>query len=103
MRITLVDWLSFGSLLLAIIALGLAMIQLLDARRQAKGLERQGQALTFVTNSLSTRYIGPFPDWQRGLSDLIDSAKRELRVLSANPAPGYFTDPANFMSIRHAI
>lgn len=91
------------SLWLGIIALIIACIQFRDAHKQAKLMESQSNALGFVTQSLTTRYIGPFPEYLPQVADLIETAKVELRIITGNPVPAYFSAPNVFMNYSHAI
>lgn len=101
-----VDWkalLGETSLWLAIVALLFACVQLWQARRQAKRLKQQGDALGLITESLSTRYIGPFPEYLSSVIDLVETAERELKIVNGNPTPAYFSAPRTWMDYSHAI
>jgi hypothetical protein len=94
---------ALASLGLAVVALLLALIQLGQAHRQTKSLNRQGEALLFVTSSLSTRYLGAFPEYLTHVARLVGNTTSELRVLVGNPLPAYFSSPARFLAYAQAI
>lgn len=77
------------------IALALAVWQLRDARSQAR-------SLTAIHRSLSTRYVGLFPEYLSQIADLIDSAKQSITVFCDFPAYGCFSNPEGWLLCRHA-
>jgi hypothetical protein len=85
-----------ASFALVITALGLSIWQVLAARRQTKNL-------AVVTESLSTRYLGSFPNYLLELTSLLQRVDRELLILSTLHSHGAFSDPDGWLSIKHAI
>ncbi len=100
------DWgalLGQVSLWLAIVALVLACFQSWEARKQTKRLQSHSSALVLITESLSTRYIGPFPDYLSSATEIINSSHRELQIIVGNPAPAYFSSPSAWMDYTQAV
>ncbi len=103
MHLSNVDLISILGLCLTVVALLLATAQSWQAHGQAVLLARQNKALEFVTASVSTRYIGPFPEWIPEVTELVKGANRELLILAANPVLGYFGRPDMSLELLHAI
>lgn len=97
------NWLGHVSLWLAVLALVLACFQTWEARKQTKGLKSQSDALILITDSLSTRYLGPFPDYLTAVSELIKTARTELNIINGNPTPAYFSAPSIWLDYIQAI
>jgi hypothetical protein len=98
-----IGWSTILSLVLAVVALTLATSQSYQAVRQAKRLNEQSEKLQFVTDSLSTRYLGRFPDYIPHVIQLIDEANVDLRILAANPVPAFFTAPKLALDYANAV
>src|SRR6185369_711129 len=96
-------WLNEGSLGLAVVALILACFQTWEARKQTKRLKSHSDALGLITESLSTRYLGPFPEYLSVVTDLVSSAKAELLIVVGNPTPAYFSNPALWIDYVQAV
>lgn len=88
---------------LTVIALILAGIQFLEARRQTSRLAEQSSALGFIAGSLSTRYLGPFPEYLSSVTDLVETAQQEVQILNGNPTPAYYTSPALWTRYSQAV
>ena len=90
------SFINIIALFLTVAALALAIWQTLLAHRQTKDL-------SFISNALSTRYLGTFPEYFPQLNDLIKSAKHELLILSTIPAHGAFSDHEGWLKEKHAL
>ena len=88
--------LNFIGLLLTIIALLLSVWQTLAARKQTKNL-------SVISNALSTRYLGEFPDYLLEIGSLMFRAKKEILIVSAIPCNGVFSSPDAWIRQKHAI
>jgi len=94
----LVSW-TFGGLgflevlglgyLLAIVAIYFATIQFLDSGKQIKRIED-------IALSMTTRYIGKFPDNLPGLIDVVRAAKRELLIFADFVGYGSYSNPKEY-------
>src|ERR1700710_1792791 len=56
-----------------------------------------------ITSSLSTRYVGYFPDNMEEVIKLISGTKRQLIIICDVPAYGHFSNPYGFAEYDHAI
>jgi hypothetical protein len=66
-------------------------------------MRSQSDTLIMITESLSTRYIGPFPDYLTAVNELINTASSEIHMVTGNPTPAYFTAPALWLDYVQAI
>jgi hypothetical protein len=103
-------WIEPASLTLAVIALTFAAVHWRQASVHQRDLEAQGRHvrslaanLTFITESLSTRYVGPFPTYLHDVIGLMKGAMEMITILVGNPLPAYFTDPQIFLEYSHVI
>jgi hypothetical protein len=90
-------------LALTIVAFLLAIFQVLQARSQSRNLQTHEVSLRAIAASLSTRYIGPFPDYLATAIALIDRAKSDLLIVNDNPVPAYFSAPLTWIDYRRAV
>ena len=99
----LINILGVISLIVGALALILGLVQSWEAKKQTKRLKAHSDALGLITDSLSTRYIGQFPDYLVSVTNLIESAKSELNIIKGNPTPAYFSDPTLWVNYSQAI
>jgi len=97
------DWLTLVGLILTIVAFLLAIFQVLQAKRQSDGLKTHEGSLRSIAGSLSTRYLGPFPEYMETAIGVIGRAKSDILIVNANPTPAYFSFPLKWIEYRHAI
>lgn len=90
-------------LILGILALVLAIWHLREIKLQARELKTQANTLEQTQRSLSTRYIGEFPDYIPEIVDLIENARKEVLIFCDFPAYGHFSNHATWLNYRHAI
>ena len=83
-------------LVLTVVALALAVWQTWAANRQAR-------ALLLISNALSTKYLGTFPEYMPYVGNLIERAKRELLIICTMPTHGVFSVHEMWLSMKHAI
>jgi hypothetical protein len=91
-----IRWAEAITLVLAVVALALACWQAWEARQQTKSLRTIG-------GSLSTRYLGPFPDYLPDLLKLFSGVKEELLICSTIPLHGVFTSPPDWFDMKQQI
>ena len=108
---------EFGALVLAIVALVFAGKQAIDAKRHTRTLNNQTKALTQVTDSLdgqtkiinsiseslSTRYLGVFPEYLPHVQTLLTRVQDELLVACTIPIQGVFNSPRGWLAVRHEL
>jgi hypothetical protein len=99
----LVNILTLIGLALTIVAFALAIFQVMQARNQSRNLKGHEISLSAIAASLSTRYIGPFPDYLSTAIGLIDRAKSDLLIVNDNPVPAYFSAPLIWIDYRRAV
>jgi hypothetical protein len=90
-------------LLLTLVALSFAIYQAYQSREQSKKLEGHNAALAMITESLTTRYIGPFPEYMQEVITTLESAKKEITIVSTQPSPGYFSDPKMWIAFSQVL
>jgi len=103
MNLNWTNWLGQMSLVLAVLALAFAWFQTREARKQTKRLQNHSEALVLITESLSTRYLGPFPDYLTVVNEIIKSTRNELHIINGNPTPAYFSAPSLWVDYIQAI
>lgn len=95
--------LTLAGLLLTIAALGLAIYQVHQAKQQSRGLRSHEARLEGIAESLSTRYVAPFPHYLPMVTEVIERAEHDILVVNANPTPAYFSAPLLWDEYRRAI
>lgn len=78
------DLINTGGIICTTLALGLALVQLWQARTH-------GSELKEIRNSISTKYIGQFPEYLKHITKLIESAEKSLNIVCDKPAFGHFS------------
>lgn len=81
---------------LTIVALGIAAWQTYEARKQTKALQE-------IHQSLTTRYLGPYPEFLSTIIPILESAKTSLIILTHCPAYAGFTNPDQEQIARQVI
>lgn len=56
-----------------------------------------------ITDSISTKYVGKFPENMEEVIKLISSTKRKLIITSDVPSYGHFSNPRGFAQYKNAI
>jgi hypothetical protein len=90
-----VDWEKVG-LILAVSAFGVGLWHLIEIRR----VLREARTLK---ESLSTRYIGPFPKYYPDIANLLDGANEEIIIFCDFPAYAGFSDSRTWLRYRQTI
>ena len=93
-------WVEFGALVLALAALGFAWRQYRDARKHTETLATHASTLGTIQRSLSTRYIGKFPDHIKEIISLVERAAHSVVIVCDCPAYCNFTKHDDFESYR---
>jgi hypothetical protein len=78
--------LEWVAILLAILAIAFAAIQFIDSRHIKDQIED-------LLKSISTRYVGSFPDNMDQVSGIVDSSHKALTVLVDFPGYGFYFKP----------
>ncbi|MBZ5551128.1 MAG: hypothetical protein LAO21_00300 [Acidobacteriia bacterium] len=97
-------------LILAILALAIGVFHVREIEKAAKEVRLQGEkardhtiALKEVKESISTRYIGMFPEYYAEIVSLLERAKQEIIIFCDFPSYGSFSDPRYWLLYRQAI
>ena len=89
--------------ILTIVALALAIVHLTTLHRQAREAKTHTGALIDIQRSLSTRYIGQFPEYFSKILELVEGAKQEIVIFVDLAGYCSFTDPKTFFAYRQVI
>lgn len=89
--------------LLTIIALAFAIWQTYLSIKQNKLSQRQSEQLSTVAGALSTKYIGPFPDYINDVALLLKNAKKEIKIICTVPMHGVFNNPDGWLKMKHSL
>lgn len=73
------------------------------ANAQSTEMQKQVEQILDIRRSLTTSFIGGFPDFIQPLISLIESAEKEILIFCDIPAYGCYTSPVNFFKYRQAI
>lgn len=87
---------TVGGLLLTVVGLVLSIVALMAARQQTTDLK-------LISNSLSTRYLGQFPDYFPDVIDVIKSANKELKVVCTIPIHGVYSKRDGWLGTKHEL
>ena len=97
-------------LILAAVALGVGVWHVIElrhvmreAREQADEAKLHTAALDEVRKSLSTRYIGKFPEYYSTIVELLDRANHSIIIFCDFPAYGSFTDRPTWVRYHQTI
>jgi hypothetical protein len=104
------DIITIVGLVLTIIGLAATIWQLYLAKNQTdesknmqNNMESQLQQLESIQKALTTRFIGPFPDYIPRIVSLIENAEKEIIIFCDTPAYGCFTVHNHHVNYRQAI
>lgn len=81
---------------LTVVALILSLITLVVAIRQTRRLEN-------ISESMSTQYVGEFPNDIPAITELVKDATKEVTILCDVPGYGHFSSPAQFLAYQAAV
>ena len=87
---------TFLGLFLTIIALLLSIWQLVAARKQTK-------KLTLITDVLSTKHLGAYPEFVLEIGNLISKAQKQILIACNFPAYGVFNSNEGWLSIKYTL
>jgi hypothetical protein len=90
-------------LVLALIALGVGLWHLGEIRKVIRDARNHTTALEEVRGSLSTRYIGQFPQYYPSIVELVGRAKQNILIFCDFPAYGSLTDPKSWLSYKQTL
>jgi hypothetical protein len=77
--------------------------QTAELQTQTAALQMQTTNLEEVRQSLSTRYLGHFPQYYPGIVELLKRAKREIIIFCDFPAYGSFTDQNSWIDYKQTL
>jgi hypothetical protein len=104
------DWMTPVGLVATIVALMIALYQGWEARKQTIKLkaitdksEDLGKRLIEISQALSTRYLGGFPEYFMPVADLINKAEKEVIFMCTFPCNGVYSYPQGWIAIKHAV
>lgn len=104
------DWMTPVGLVATIVALFIALYQGWEARKQTIKLKAitdeskdLGARLIDISQALSTRYLGGFPEYFMPVADLIKKAEKEVVFVCTFPCNGVYSYPQGWIAIRHAV
>lgn len=99
-----------GGLIVTFIAFGIAVWQTWAARSQLKEARKQTEELRNVIGeinqvklSLSTRYLGAFPEFITNIIELIKEAKSEIIICCEFPTYGFYSAHRYWRAYRSAL
>jgi len=95
--------LTVVGLALTLIAFLTAIYQVWQTISQSRRLTQHEQALGTIAESLSTRYLGPFPEYLPTVTSIVGRSKSDILIVNDNPTPAYFSAPLSWIEYRHAI
>lgn len=88
---------------IGVISLVLAVLAMIVALWHVHSIHEAAKRLDDVRRSLSTRYIGQFPEFFPEIVSLLKSAKREIVIFCDFPAYACFSDPHTFLEYQHTL
>ena len=81
---------------LTLLSLLAAIYQLVQARNASK-------SLTDISGSMSTKYVGKFPDHLSEITRLLRTAKRKVVIVCDLLGYGYYSNPTHYMQYKACI
>ena len=90
-------------LALALLAFGVGLYHLIEIRKVIRDARNHTTALEEVRGSLSTRYIGQFPQYYPSIVELVGRAKQNILIFCDFPAYGSLTDPKSWLNYKHTL
>lgn len=100
------DWMNFIgviSFIIGLAALIFSFVQTKQSYAQTDKLHQHSKSLLSIADSLSTRYIGQFPEYLNTVVKIIEQASTEVRIIKTNPIQAYFTDPTSWVNYSQVI
>lgn len=94
---------GIAGLLLTLLALGIAVWQTKLAVSQNRDASKQAERLTEIADALSTKYIGPFPEYVAEIAEVLALAKGIIRILCSVPMHGIYNNPEGWLKSKQAI
>ena len=81
---------------LTLLSLGAAIYQLFQARKT-------NESLVDISGSMSTKFVGKFPDHISEVARLLGTAKRKVVIVCDLLGYGYYSNPAHYMQYKSSI
>jgi len=88
---------------LTIVAFGISIWQSKLAIGQNQDAERQAERLGQIANALSTKYIGPYPEYVARIPEVLVHANHVIRILCSVPIHGIFNNADSWLKSKQAI
>jgi len=76
---------------IAVLAIAFAVVQFLDARSEEAALKEQAGKMGEIASSMSTQFVGPFPENLEAIAKLTVKARSSLDVIVDYPGYGQFS------------
>lgn len=95
--------LEFVTIVLALVATGLAIIQYEDSKTLEKHTQRTLTELDALVQQSSTKYLGTFPNNMDDIVRVASATHKELRILSDIPGYGHYSQPERFELYKKAM
>jgi hypothetical protein len=89
--------------MIGLISLVLAVLAMLVALWHVRSIHKTAKKLDDVQRSLSTQYIGQFPEFFPQIVSLIESARHNIVIFCDSPAYTCFSDHPTFIDYAHAL
>lgn len=86
-----------------LVGLGLTAVALFLSIVQHRQSKKHAHRLGLISESMSTKFLGNFPDYLGPLVDVIEKAEQELVVVCTIPAHGSYSDNKWYLRYRQAI
>ncbi len=84
------------AIVLAIFALYLAIVTELKVRKIRDSADHISSSAEYIRESLSTKYVGAFPDNMIEITKLVSATKKRLTIMCDIPSFGHYSSPQNF-------
>ena len=110
-NITYIDWASIISLILTVIALVVSVFLSYKQSKEAENLTANltvigdglTSKLTLISDTLSTRYLGEFPDFLPEIINVLTGAQNKVVIVCDFPTYGRFSKPDLWLDYKHII
>ncbi len=86
-----------------LVALIIALVETRNSRRLAGDLRNQGELMDRISQSVSTKVIGPFPEYLETLSEILAGAKSSLCIVCPYPEHACFSCPDHYPAYEAAL
>lgn len=89
--------------ILAVLAIGFAIIQFFDSRRQENVMAQQESRMGLIAESMSTRFAGVPPKNLAAIAQIVEQAEDHLDIMVDHTGYGMYSFPIDFERYRNAL